>query len=179
MGLLERPEQVDAMVAVSSQSGYWRVQGDGERLRALVMVAAVLPAVSRLLGYFPWSKLARGEDLPGGVAIEWAGWCRRRRYLLDDPTLPVERYAGFRAPILAYSIDDDGWGTARSVDEMMSVYPDVERRHLVPAEHSLKKIGHMGYFRPTAAALWPIARDWLDRAATDHTRGPSSASRAC
>jgi hypothetical protein len=111
MGMLERPDEVDAMVTVSSQSGYWRVQGRGERMRALVMVAAVLPMMSRLLGYFPWSKLARGEDLPAGVAIEWSRWCRKRRYLLDDPTLPVDRYARFRAPILAYSVDDDAWGT--------------------------------------------------------------------
>lgn len=163
MGLLERPERVDAMVTVSSQSGYWRVQGDGERLRVLFMVAVVLPTVSRLLGYFPWSRLARGEDLPAGVALEWAGWCRKRQYLLDDATLPLERYRRFLAPILAYSIDDDGWGTSRSVDEMMSAYPNVERRHLVPAEHGLASIGHTGYFRPSSAALWPIARDWLDR----------------
>jgi predicted alpha/beta hydrolase len=46
---------------------------------------------------------------------------------------------------------------------MMSSYPNVEREHLVPSEHGIRKLGHTGYFRKTAAVLWPIAGDWLDR----------------
>lgn len=166
LGLLPEPSWVDAAVFVSVQSGYWGVQAPRDRLRSRFLTTAVLPPVSRLFGYFPWSRFMRGEDLPAGVAIEWARWCRQRRYLLDDRTLPLERYVAFRAPILAYSVDDDDWGTAASVDEMMSAYPHVERAHLVPAEHGLRSLGHMGYFRRASAALWPLARAWLDAAPT-------------
>ena len=41
-----------------------------------------LPAVTKLLGYFPGSRLGFGEDLPAGVATQWASWCRRPRYLV-------------------------------------------------------------------------------------------------
>ncbi|MCP3979414.1 MAG: alpha/beta fold hydrolase [bacterium] len=164
-GLLERPDQIDAMVTLSAQSGYWGVQPGGERLRVWFFVTLLLPTLSRVLGYFPWSTIGKGEDLPAGVALDWSRWCRSRRYVLDDPSLPVERYANFGAPILAYSVEDDGWGSSRSVDEMMSAYPNVQRQHLVPSEHELKSLGHAGYFRSRAAALWPVARNWLDRAA--------------
>jgi predicted alpha/beta hydrolase len=98
------------------------------------------------------------------VALEWASWCRRRRYLLDDPTLPVERYSQFRAPVLALSFADDNWGTRESVDAMMRAYPQLTRRHIIPAEVGLQGIGHFGFFRPQAATLWPDIVAWLEQA---------------
>ena len=163
MGLLEAPARVDAVVTVSSQSGYWRLQGGSWKWRTRLVVSAVIPLVTRLWGYFPWSWLAAGEDLPRGVALQWARWCRHPNYVLSDTALPVDRYAAFEAPILAYSIDDDDWGTRASVDAMMAAYPNVERAHLRPAEHGIAGLGHMGYFRSRSSSLWPQARDWLDR----------------
>ena len=162
VGMLADPSRIDAMVTVSSQSGYWGLQGGSERWRTRVLVHTLLPGLPRLLGYFPWSKIARGEDLPGGVARQWAGWCRSPGYLLDDDSLPLERYEGFSAPILAYSVDDDDWGTARSVDAMMSAYSDVERQHLVPRDEGVPAIGHMGFFRERCQPLWERSLDWLD-----------------
>lgn len=161
-GMLEDAHQIDAMVTLSSQSGYWRLQGGNEPLKIRFIITIIFPLLTAIYGYFPWSKFLPGEDLPKGVALEWAGWCRHPDYLLGDNTLPLERYAQFKAPILAYSIDDDDWGTARSVDAMMSAYPNVERRHLVPADFGLKKLGHMGYFRAKSRVLWQEALVWLE-----------------
>ena len=85
----------------------------------------------------------------------------RPNYLLDDHTVPVERYQQFSAPVLAYSIDDDQWGTARSVDAMMKAYANLERRHLQPDEAGLPSIGHFGYFRPNARHLWTDIAAWF------------------
>lgn len=161
-GLLTNVQALDGMITVSAQSGYWGVQGGSEKLRTRLMVTVVLPLLSRIFGYFPWSRFAPGEDLPAGVAIEWARWCRSRNYLLDDKSLPLDRYASFKAPILAYSIDDDDWGTAKSVDEMMSAYPNVTRDHIDPKAHGINSLGHMGYFRPKANPLWEIAYNWFE-----------------
>lgn len=162
-GMLENAGAIDAMVGVSAQSGYWGVQGGRERLRVRIVATVLMPVLSRVFGYFPWSLVARGEDLPKGVALEWAGWCRRPNYLLDDETLPLDRYRRFAAPVLAYSIDDDDWGTRRAVDDMMRAYRDVERRHVVPAEYRLARLGHMGWFREDAEPLWREAVEWLER----------------
>lgn len=161
-GLLDNASSIDALVGISSQSGYWAVQGGLEPLRVGFSAAVLMPVLSGALGYFPWKALAGAEDLPKGVALEWARWVRDPRYLLGDETLPVDRYARFDAPVLAYSVDDDNWGTARAVDRMMSVYPSVERRHIVPGAYGLDRVGHMGFFRRGSEALWVEMIDWLN-----------------
>jgi predicted alpha/beta hydrolase len=160
-GLLERPGRIDGMVTMSAQSGHWRLQGGSQRQAVAFHVYVSFPMLAAVLGYLPWSRFSNAEDLPKGVALEWARWCRNRDYLLGDETLPLERYERFTAPVLAYSFEDDDWGTARSVDAMMSAYPNVERRHLAPADIEMDRIGHMGAFRPEAATLWAEVIDWL------------------
>lgn len=162
LGLIENASRIDAMVGVSAQSGYWAVQGGREPLRVRAIVTVLIPVLSRLVGYFPWSWFANGADLPKHVALEWAGWCRRPNYLLDDESLPLERYARFKAPLLAYSIDDDDWGTRRAVDAMMRAYPNVTRRHIAPADYGLPRLGHMGFFRDGSQPIWREVVEWLD-----------------
>ena len=162
-GLIENSHLVDGMVTISAQSGHWRLQGGEQKYLACFHVHVTLPLLAHVLGYMPWSWVAGGEDLPKGAALEWSRWCRDRDYLLGDDTLPLERFKDFEAPVLAYSIDDDKWGTARSVDAMMSAYPNVERQHLVPGDYDLDAIGHFGYFRPAAKALWTDSIEWLQR----------------
>ena len=163
LGMIENARSIDAMVAVSAQSGYWGVQGGAERWRVGFAVYVLLPILTMTMGYFPWRWFASGEDLPRSVALEWASWCRSRNYLLDDRSLPLERYERFESPVLAYSVDDDDWGTAAAVDDMMRAYPNVTRRHLMPANYGLDRVGHMGAFRRGAESLWTEFVDWLER----------------
>jgi predicted alpha/beta hydrolase len=162
-GLLDNGSRIDGMVTCSAQSGHWRLQGGEQKVVVWLHVHVTLPLLSMVCGYMPFSWLGGGEDLPRAAALQWARWCRDPDYLLGDQTLPLERYASFRAPVLAYSFGDDKWGTARSVDAMMRAYPLVERRHVEPASVGLVSIGHLGYFRPEAALLWDEAVAWLDR----------------
>ena len=161
-GLLENSDAINGMVTLSSQSGYWRLQGAEQKVTVLFHVHVTLPLLSQLFGYMPWSAISAAEDLPKGVAIEWARWCRQPNYLLDDDTLPLARYQKFRAPVLAYSFGDDKWGTRASVDAMMRAYPNLERRHVEPAEAGLPRIGHFGYFRRESSSLWHDAIEWLN-----------------
>ena len=160
-GIIDNPDGIDRMMTVSSQSGYWGYQGAEQKYAVALHVYLTMPLLTRVAGYMPWSWIGAGEDLPKGVAMEWAGWCRDRRYLLGDDTLPLERFANFRAPVLAYSIDDDKWGTRRSVDAMMRAYPNVERRHLRPRAIGVEHLGHMGYFRAGSEAAWTEGFEWL------------------
>lgn len=161
-GLLDRPDMIDGMVTISAQSGHWRLQGGEQKLLVGLHVHLTLPLLARALGYMPWSRFGGGEDLPRGVALEWARWCRDRAYLLGDETLPLDRFRRFTAPVLAYSFGDDKWGTPAAVDAMMQAYPNLERRHVEPAAAGLEAIGHVGFFRPAAAALWHDSIRWLD-----------------
>ena len=81
--------------------------------------------------------------------------------MLADPTVPADRYAAFTAPVLAYSIDDDEFATSPSVDDLAATYPNSRRRHIHPAQAGLASVGHFGYFRPRARALWEDPITWL------------------
>ncbi|MCI0711110.1 MAG: alpha/beta fold hydrolase [Chloroflexi bacterium] len=161
-GMLPNADQIDAMVTFSSQSGYWKLQGGNQKLAVLFHMYVTFPLMSHLFGYMPWSKLGSAEDMPKGVALGWARWCRHPEYLMGDKHLPLERYQQFKAPVLAYSFADDNWGTKKSVDTMMSVYPNITRRHVLPSDIGLEAIGHVGFFRPKSAALWPDIVAWLE-----------------
>jgi len=164
-GLLPNAGLISAMVTSSAQSGYWRLQGGNQKLAVALHVHLTMPLTARLLGYVPWSWFSKAEDLPKGVAQEWAKWCRDPKYLLGDPTLPLAGFADFAAPVLAYSFTDDDWGTAKAVDAMMKAYPKLDRRHVSPRDAGLESLGHFGFFRKNAAQLWHEAADWLEGAA--------------
>ena len=59
-GLLPRPERLSAAVVVGSQSGYWRNWPPLGRTWMWAATHLMLPLLSRLLGYFPSSKLGFG-----------------------------------------------------------------------------------------------------------------------
>jgi predicted alpha/beta hydrolase len=162
-GLLGNASAIDGMVTMSAQSGHWRLQGGEQKVVALFHVYLTMPLLSRVFGYTPWGLVGAGEDLPKDAGLEWAGWCRNRHYILGDASLPLERYQDFTSPVLAYSFGDDKWGRPRSVDAMMRAYPNLERRHVEPADFGLARIGHVGYFKPVSEPLWRDTIAWLDQ----------------
>jgi predicted alpha/beta hydrolase len=164
LGLLPRPERISAALTVGSQSGYWKHWPLLGRAWTWPATHIGLPVVPRLLGYFPGSRLGFGEDLPKGVAIEWASWCRNPRYLVG--ALGVEReYARFTAPLRLYAISDDAFAPRRAVEALAALYNNAkaEIRSVEPKDFGVQSIGHFGFFRERfRASLWTEASDWLE-----------------
>lgn len=166
LGLLPEPRSIAAALLVGSQSGYWRNWPALGRAWMWPTTHIALPAVTKLLGYFPGSRLGFGEDLPPGVAIEWASWCRHPRYLVG--ALGVENaYAQVQARMRAYAISDDPFAPLRAVNALAELYPAArwETRRLAPQEVGVADIGHFGFFRERfRASLWRESADWLEEA---------------
>ena len=164
LGLLPH-ERIASALVVGSQSGYWRNWPPLGRLWMFPVTHFLLPGVARLHGYFPGSRFGFGEDLPKGVAIEWASWCRNPTYLVG--ALGVEdAYARFAAPLRAYAFSDDPFGPLAAVKKLLELYPGSrsEVRHLTPADLGVPRIGHFGFFRePFRDTLWREAHEWLER----------------
>lgn len=164
LGLLPRPERIARALVVGSQSGYWRHWPVRGRAWMWPVTHFALPAFSRLHGYFPGSRLGFGEDLPAGVAIEWASWCRHPRYLVGALGVD-ERYRRVRAPLRAYAISDDPFAPRTAVAALLELYPNArgEVRELHPREVGAKRLGHFGFFREAFRdSLWREAADWLE-----------------
>ena len=166
LGLLPEPRSIAAALLVGSQSGYWRNWPALGRVWMWPTTHIALPAVTKLLGYFPASRLGFGEDLPPGVAIEWASWCRHPRYLVG--ALGVDKaYAQVQVRMRAYAISDDAFAPLRAVQALAELYPAArwETRRVTPRELGVPDIGHFGFFRERfRASLWCESADWLEEA---------------
>jgi predicted alpha/beta hydrolase len=165
IGLLPEPGRIRGALIVGSQSGYW---GNWPLLGRLWMWPSThfgLDSATRLFGYFPGSRLGFGEDLPPGVAREWAAWCRHPRYLVG--ALGVDDcYARVHAPIRAYAISDDPFAPLPAVEALGRLYPSArwETHRVAPRDIGVDSIGHFGFFRERFRdSLWREAADWLER----------------
>ncbi len=116
LGLLKNNHRISRAVFVGAQSGYWGHFAVRQRFHLCFLWYLAFPLLTPLLGYFPGRRLGLGEDLPAGVALEWARWCRQPNYLMGDLGSQLPDYFGsFEAPILAFKISDDSYAPARSV----------------------------------------------------------------
>ena len=165
-GLLREPPPIARVLMVAAQHNYWRLWRLQERYVLWALWTLLMPAASRALGYFPGSRFALGEDLPRGVALEWARWCRSPGALVQAVGGDAaERFTRYRGPLLALSFDDDTkFAPRRAVDGLLAFYTnaEVEHRHLRAVSLGLRHVGHFGFFRESARERgWAIARDWL------------------
>ncbi len=125
---------------------------------------ALIPGLTAAAGVLPMRRFGQGEDLPPGVAREWAAWGRRRNYLFDALGPEVrEAYAALRFPVRALHIADDLYAPRRGVEALASSYGG--RREVLtitPAEAGTRRIGHFGWVQPRfEEPVWAPIRDWF------------------
>lgn len=165
VGLAPNTDRLSAMLTVGAQSGWWRHWPAPRRYLLACLWYVAMPASAALLGYFPAQRLALGEDLPGGVAREWARWCRSPQYMVDDAGAPLRPYFDrFSGPLLALSFTDDRLAPPPAVSALVELYSSaaLRRQHLDPRSLGLSSLGHFGFFRERArTALWEPTVAWL------------------
>ena len=165
LGLLPRADRLSAAVVVGAQSGYWRHWPGWRAVGLAALWHVVLPGVSAACGYYPASLLGMGEDMPAGVAQEWARWGRLPGYVTDaDGGALRPGYERVAFPIRSYSFSDDTFAPPRAVEALLGFYSGsrVERRALTPQDLGVKAIGHWGFFRERfREPLWHEVADWI------------------
>lgn len=176
---------IDHMVLVGSHTGYWGDYAPAARPAMFLLWHALMPALTRLVGYFPGRRLHLLEDLPRGVALEWAArrkpdfWWNVRR---PDGTPDVERidevlgrFRAIRASVLALRFEDDPFATAAATDRVLGLYSGcrAEQRLVMRSDVGGQKIGHFGFFRSRFRdVLWPVVLRWLQQQVADAPREP-------
>jgi predicted alpha/beta hydrolase len=173
LGLVDDP-RIQGALLVAAQSGHWRLWSGTDRLRILALWYAVIPLLVPLLGRLPAAILGGGEDVPAGVAREWAEWGRKRDYAVSYARPRGGRgFARFRGPIVSYAIADDVFAPVRAVEALLGSFEAArgELRVVAPRELGERAIGHFGFFRPRfEPTLWREAAEWLGRAAEQAAR---------
>ena len=158
------------LVFLGAHTGYYGDYAPMHRLPMAILWHGVMPVLTRAFGYFPGRLLHLGEDIPAGVALQWAS--RRNPEVnseLDGPgnertKILLSRYAEIRLPTYAMSFADDAFATSRGTQRLLGMYSGVVARHDVvdPAALGSGNIGHFGFFRRSnAQTLWPMLLPFL------------------
>lgn len=175
VGFAAGNERIDALMMVGSQSGWWGHWPTPSRYRIALNWYVLIPAVTRVYGYLP-GRFGTKEDLPAGVAREWARWGRRRSYLMESEELRPG-FQRLRCPLLAYSFTDDHYAPRPAVEGLLDLYSeaDVFHRHLAPRDVGTQAIGHFGFFRDQfRETLWRDSVAWLRKVGPAINRRASS-----
>jgi predicted alpha/beta hydrolase len=164
----EQLERLSGVLLVASQGGYWGMWRGVGRAVMLFTWYALIPGMTALMGYLPMRRFGQGEDLPAGVAKQWARWGRHPGYFLaDEEVRSAPGYARLRAPLRSYALTDDAYAPLAGVQWLVSRYPNArsEVRSVSPAEAGVRKLGHFGFFRDKVRdSLWAEAAQWLEAA---------------
>jgi predicted alpha/beta hydrolase len=150
---------VGVVVSVAAGSGYWRDWARPSRLKAPLMLHLAAPLLTPLFGYFPGKRLRMVGDLPAPAMRQWSRWCRHPGFAWGaepDLVLPSLHAATFR--IGAFSFTDDDAMTEDCTRKLLDAMPHASSalHVLSPSDVGLQNIGHLGAFKPgAAAALWP------------------------
>jgi predicted alpha/beta hydrolase len=160
-------ERVAGALLVGAQSGYWRIWPGARRLAIAALWHVVIPAVVPALGRLPAALLGGGEDIPPGVAREWAAWGRQPEYVRSWALR--ERggglaFARWRGALRCYAVSDDGYAPVPTVRALAGFFERarVEVKVVHPRDAGVHRIGHFGFFRRRfEASLWEDAAGWL------------------
>lgn len=165
-GYAENAGGISRMLTVGAQYAYWPDYRAARRKALFLKWHIAMPALAMAAGYFPGRRLGWLEDLPRGVALEWALRGRSIEKGLRDVERQdlLSRFASVSAPILAVSASDDDFATPAAVRRALSYYAGSERQAVMlePDDLSQTKVGHFDLFRAHhAAGFWLDTLLWL------------------
>ena len=164
--------QQACLVLIGGHTAYCGDYNERYRLPMTVLWHRVMPALTRVLGYFPASRLGLGDDIPAGVALQWAA--RRSAELRPAGSAPedqrihqlLDRCAELQRPAVVISISDDAFTGPAGTKRLLSYYPrlfPLKHALFTPAEAGASRLGHFGFFRRAGgSALWPRFLDLLE-----------------
>lgn len=166
IGYAASAPSIERALTVGAQYAYRPDYAAAERLRLRWRWHVAMPALALALGYFPGRRLGWLEDLPRGVALDWA-----RRGARIEASHPVAERAGvlasfaaLRAPLLALAALDDPYATLPAVNRTQRYFTGADRHLAVldPADWGVPAIGHFAPFHDRfRETLWPAMRGWL------------------
>ncbi|WP_245933323.1 alpha/beta hydrolase family protein [Arthrobacter livingstonensis] len=164
-GLAGRAAALSRILTVGAQHAYWRdlrIPGQaahwGRSLVTLLLVG--------VFGYFPAKRLGLMEDLPAGVALDWA---RSRRDFTTavkgpDREALLAHLAAVTAPLLALAPDDDSFATIPAMERAVAYTPNSPARiiHLRPEDYGEASLGHFALFHSRYRdTFWEQTLGWL------------------
>ncbi len=161
VGFAPSAKRVDAAFFVGAQSGWVGHWPPAQRLVIGALWYGLIPSLSPLLGFFPSGAFGLGEDLPAGVARQWAEWGRDPNYLLAAGSDVRGLFAAPTFPLVGASIAGDLYAPPAAVAALLGFYQGAKRRHWRIVDADAPGVGHFTFFRDAGKPLWATVADWL------------------
>ncbi|GAC1373362.1 MAG: alpha/beta fold hydrolase [Pseudarthrobacter sp.] len=166
VGLASNGRRINRLLTVGAQHAYWRDYRPGHRLGLWWRWHTLMPILTRWNGYFPGRRLGWLEDLPKGVAMDWARGPKDFTTGRPGPTRQKMQahQSSFTAPTLAVAATDDPFATEAAVARTLSYYPNSPAAmvRLKPQDFDRAEIGHFALFHSSFRhTFWPGTIQWL------------------
>lgn len=174
LGLAPSARCIQRAFFVGCQYAYWQDYRPLVRLPMWLNWHLIMPVLTRIFGYFPGKRLGWLEDLPSGVAMEWATRFHpsfhRRYHRLNHAQPPATeseleaRMGALHAEILAVADTNDPFATRPATQRLLHYFRQCDRRfvRIHPRRYGLPKLGHFGFFHDRFRnTLWPQSLIWL------------------
>ncbi|UUE19374.1 alpha/beta fold hydrolase [Microbacterium sp. J1-1] len=166
--LAAHASELDRILLVGAQHAHWPDYDKSQRLKLFMKWHLFMPIVSTMLGYFPGRRLGWLENLPRGVALDWArGAANYEKTLGADGKRIMHRISGLTIPVLSVNPTDDPYATRDAARRTLRYLSSAECEEWYPHPRTLgvSEIGHFGLFHQRfETTFWPKALDWLKRA---------------
>ncbi len=166
-GLMPNFDVLTSIVSIGCSTGYVHKIAMPDRLVAASLLSVYFPFAVNVFGYLPAKKLGWGEDLPRGVAMQWAQWCSNPGYVSNafGGDIKEHHYNEVSAPMVVLNMTDDKIASKENVEALRQLFPNtkMEAFWFAPKDYKLGEVGHMGFFRQANSALWTNVTDWLQK----------------
>ncbi len=167
MPLAPRQDRVDAFVQIAAPTPFLEAWEGFQKLKLLFFWYFLIPVNTWLWGFLPMKAFGMGENIPRGIAYQWARWGRSNDYTDAEGTSLRGELSNYRGPLLNISFTDDPfYAPLRSVKRLLELYANAqkEHRHIDPKEVGSEGISHFGFFRSGACPkLWEEVAEWLEK----------------
>jgi predicted alpha/beta hydrolase len=165
LGLAPEVGTFDAVVGVATQSGWWGHWDGVGRAKVFALWHVAIPLATAVSATFPAALFGLGQDLPAGVARQWAAWGRDPDYARSPRVGPQPQYhAEVRCALRTYLVRGDDLAPERAVRAWHDWFPNA-RRELVDLgtrNAAGARIGHFGFFDPAiGGGEWPALAAFL------------------
>lgn len=175
LGLAPSAALVKRALFVGCQYAYWQDYRLLVRVPMWMNWHVIMPLLTKWFGYFPGKRLGWLEDLPSGVAMEWATRFHpdfHKRYDRLSHAQPAAshveleaRMSALHAEILALADHRDPFATLAATRRLLGYFDHCDRTfvQIRPRHQGLPKLGHFGFFHDRfRESLWPQSMDWLN-----------------
>lgn len=156
--LIDNIQQVTKVITVASGTGYWRHNSPQLKRKVWWFWFFMVPTLIKIYGYFPGKKIGMVGDLPKPVIQQWKKWCMHPEYCVGTEQAEIrQKFDQIAIPIRSVALADDEMLSAKNIAGLFALFgsQDKQLTTIHPAEFGLKRIGHLGFFRPEFADnLW-------------------------